>query len=217
MLCHQIIKLAKKRLILTGAVLLIVISAGAYIVHAIQPCPVVTDTTIAQMAQNWAGSLTSPFTKYLEDKYSLLLKQKTMPGIWGQGEKIYGLYKQADDVGGLLERELKAIAEPSFSFLKKIPGINMSSSVQVHDSANKKLGTLQAQTTAALYTRGKNAFKLANDTEAFLKQFSPLQFDFASKSQVQKDMVKIARIQARTQAEILSLISSMKIHKEFID
>jgi len=194
--------------LIIGVLILLIVVTG-YIAHALQPCPTVVDTTIGVMAQNWASSLTSPFTQYVEDKFKLILKQKTMPGVWGQADQIYGMYAQFDNLGVVLEREVANIGSSRLDWLKSMAGASTGK-----NTARGKLGTLQLQATVNVFTGGKNALKLAEDTEPLMKNFSPLQFDFASKSQVQKDMAKIARIQARTQAEILGLLSAIKMQEE---
>jgi len=197
------------RALIIGALVLLITVTG-YIAHALQPCSTVVDTTIGTMAQNWASSLTSPFTQYIEDKFKLILKQKTMPGVWGQAEQICGMHTKFDNLGDDLEREIASMGSSKMDWIKSMARMSTGK-----DTARRgKLGTLQLQATANMFTGGKNALKLAEDTEALMKNFSPLQFDFASKSQVQKDMAKIARIQARTQAEILGLMSAIKMQEE---
>lgn len=188
--------------------LLAFILAGAYMVYAIlPPCPVVTDNTIGLMAQNWASSLANPFTAYLQDKYSLLLKQKTAPGIWGQAEQIYGLYGRMDNLNGALEREVAGFGSGGLDWLKRTAGLSD------YSTAVRKMDNVALQATANIFSGGKNALQLAEETEALMKQFSPLQFDYASKSQVQKDMAKMARLQTRVQAEILWLTSAIKMQE----
>lgn len=188
--------------------LLAFILAGTYVAYAIlPPCPAVTDNTIALMAQNWASSLTSPFTSYLQDKFSLLLKQKTAAGIWGQAEQIYGLYNKTDNLNSILEREVADMGSGGLDWLKSTVGLSD------YSTASRKMGNVTAQATVNIFSGGKNALQLAEETEALMKQFSPLQFDYASKSQVQKDMAKMARLQARVQAEILWLTSAIKMRE----
>lgn len=188
--------------------LLAFVLTGAYVVYAIlPPCPVVTDNTIGLMAQNWASSLANPFTAYLQDKYSLLLKQKTAAGIWGQAEQIYGLYGKTDNLNSILEREVANTGSGGLDWLKRAAGLSD------HRSAVSKMDNAALQATASIFSGGKNALQLAEETDALMKQFSPLQFDYASKSQVQKDMAKMARLQIRVQAEILWLTSAIKMQE----
>jgi hypothetical protein len=167
----------------------------------IPPCPVATDATVGQMAQQWAASFKDPYCGYLQERRNILLKQKNAKGVFRQASELSDILRTSDQaaVSDVLRRIEKAAGRINL----KNPGIR--------ELAGAKMRVIKAGTALMIYAEGKKAFSRVSRVEKTLGNFAPTAFDFSSRHQAQKDIAKLARIRGLIQAEELRLLSLLKM------
>jgi hypothetical protein len=165
----------------------------------VPPCPVATDATIAQMAQQWAASFKTPYCAYLDERRNILLKQKLVAGVLQQTSVMSEIFR---------------VTEESTSIVKRIEKVARRVNLKnqgVADMAAAKLRALKSGAGLITYSAGERAFAKASRVEKALERFSPTAFDFSSRYQAQKDAAKLAYLRGLVQAQELKLLSLLKM------
>lgn len=165
------------------------------------PCPVVTDLSLAQMAQHWAVMFKDPYCGFIHDRYNILLKQKLAGGVFGCARQLTNIYKTAEETTGSY----------FFKTIDKTVGTVDRKNMGAREIANAKVRTLRTRASVTAYNIGKNAFEKAVETERVLQGFSAGTFDFSSKQQSQKDAAKLAGIMGLIRSHELKLLSALKM------
>ncbi len=70
----------------------------------VPPCPVATDATIAQMAQQWAASFKTPYCAYLDKRRNILLKQKLVAGVLQQTSAMSEIFRVTEESTSIVKR-----------------------------------------------------------------------------------------------------------------
>lgn len=167
----------------------------------VPPCPVATDVTIAQMAQQWAASFKNPYCGYLDERTNILLRQKLVAGVFRQASVMSEIFKVSDEPTG------SGIAKRIEKTARRIdPGKQGAG-----DAATAKLRVLKTGAALTTYWAGKKALARALRVERTLDGLAPTAFDVSSKHQVQKDAAKLAHLRGLIQAQELRLLSLMKM------
>ncbi|MBP7528174.1 MAG: hypothetical protein KA801_09625 [Syntrophorhabdaceae bacterium] len=167
----------------------------------IPPCPVATDTTVAQMAQQWAASFKDPYCVYLQERSNILLKRKIAKGVFRQASELSDILRTSDEV---------AVSDVLRKIEKAAGRINLKNS-GVRELAGAKMRVMKTGTALMTYAAGKKAFSRASRVDKTLGNFAPTAFDFSSRCQAQKDAAKLARIRGLIQAQELRLLSLLKM------
>lgn len=165
----------------------------------VPPCPVATDATIGQMAQQWAASFKTPYCAYLDERRNVLVKQKLVAGMLRQASVMSEIFRASEEATGIAKRIDKAARR-----------INLKNQ-GVADMAAAKLRVLKTSAALTTYSAGEKAFARASRMEKALETFSPTAFDFSSRHQAQKDAAKLAYFRGLIQAQELRLLSLLKI------
>lgn len=170
------------------------------------PCPVVTDTSLSRMCTQWAAGLAQPYNTFTEEKFQIMLKQKMEAGIV-DATRLFSLYGDYVRGGAGMEKDILALGNSKLDWLKRAVGI------QDIRAPEKKLAILRMQAAAVIFAGGKRTYELAVENDKLIRKYTPMQFDYASKHQVIKDMVKMAGIQSHAQAQTLWLLSNIRIQE----
>lgn len=165
----------------------------------VPPCPVATDATIAQMAQQWAASFKTPYCAYVDERRNILLRQKLAAGVLRQTSVMSEIFRGSEEVTGIAKRIKKAGRR-----------INLKNE-GVADMAAGKLRVLKTGTALTTYASGEKAFVRASRVEKSLETFAPTVFDFSSRHQAQKDAAKLAHLRGLIQAQELRLLSLLNM------
>lgn len=189
------------RLIITMIITSVLLTFGfAPISSAIvPPCPVATDATISQMAQQWVGSFKTPYCAYLDERRNILLKQKLVAGVLQQTSALSEIFRVTEESRSVAKRIEKAARRVS---LKDQGVTNMAAA---------KLRALKSGAGLITYSAGEKAFAKASRVEKTLERFAPTAFDFCSRHQAQKDAAKLAYLRGLVQAQELRLLSLLKM------
>lgn len=172
----------------------------------IPPCPVVTDLSLPQMCMQWATSLAQPYTTFTEEKFQLMMKQKMQAGIF-DATQLFNLYGEFNRISTDVQKDILDLGNGKLAWLKRMVGL------EDIKAPERKLTILRMQATAVIFAGGKKTYELAEENDKLISKYTPMQFDYASKHQVIKDMVKMAEIQSYTQAQTLWLLSNIKIQE----
>lgn len=167
----------------------------------VPPCPVATDASVGQMAQQWAASFKDPYCGYLQESRNILLKQKRAKGVFRQASELSDILRTSDEAA--LSEVLRRIEKAARRINLKDPGIR--------ELAGAKIRVMKAATALMTYAEGRKAFSRASRVEKTLGNFAPRAFDFSSRHQAQKDAAKLARTRGLIQAQELRLLSLLKM------
>jgi len=167
----------------------------------IPPCPVATDATVGQMAQQWAASFKDPYCGYLQERRNILLKQKMAKGVFRQASELSDILRTPDEA--VVLDVVRRIEKAARRINLKNPGIK--------ELAGAKMRVMKAGTALMTYAEGKKAFSRTCRVEKTLGNFAPTAFDFSSRHQAQKDTAKLARTRGLIQAQELRLLSLLKM------
>ncbi len=165
----------------------------------VPPCPVATDATIAQMAQQWAASFKTPYCAYLDERRNILLRQRLVAGVLRQTSvmsEIFRSSEEATDIGNRIEKAARRV--------------NLKNR-GVADMASTRLRMLKSGAALTTYSSGEKAYAKASRVERALEGFAPTAFDFCSKHQAQKDAAKLAYLRGLIQAQELRLLSLLNM------
>lgn len=165
------------------------------------PCPVVTETTLAQKAAEWVTAFQKPYCDYLGDYSISIVNQKSDPGILHQASGTFQIFQKSSVIG---EPEGSAAISRLFSRIRLM-------NPTVSEMASVKLRVLRSGTAITAYAAGRKAFMMARDVDSTLSGFAPTAFDFASKHQTQKDITKLAHLRGLVQSQELRLASFIKM------
>jgi hypothetical protein len=166
----------------------------------VEPCPVVSEMTLAQKAAQWAGAFQQPYCDYLQAYSAQVVKQRFAAGVL-QVPGAVDIFKGSGAVG-----------ESDGS--KALAGISVRIKLKdrtTAEMASAKRRVLRAGTAITLYAAGKKAFTMANQLTTVLSGFAPTSFDFASRQQTQKDAAKLAHLRGLVQSQELRLVSLAKM------
>lgn len=167
----------------------------------VPPCPIATDATVGQMAQQWAASFKDPYCAYLQERRNILLRQKIAKGVFRQASELSDILRTSDDAA--VSEVLKRIEKAARRINPKNQG--------TRELAGAKMRVMKAGTALMTYAEGKKAFSRASRVEKTLGNFAPGAFDFSSRHQAQKDAAKLARTRGLIQAQELRLLSLLKM------
>lgn len=181
--------------------LLVFVLTGSFVVAVVPPCPVVSDVTIAQMAERWVKLFKDPYCEFLQERSDVLLREKLSGGVFSDASQINGIFRKLDEI------PLPTAAEFDSEFIAE----NSRNNMGVKEIANAKIWRLKKLASAMAYNIAKDSYENSTQIESILRSFSPLAFDFASKYQVQKDAVKLASLAGLIQAQELKIMSLLKI------
>lgn len=173
---------------------------------SIPPCAVVTDLSLPAMSREWAASMAQPYTTFMEEKFQIMLKQKREGGIL-DATQLFNRYGEFDRMSARGDKDIVKMGNSKLDWLKRVTGLGDIRAPE------KKLAILRMQATAIIFAGGKETYGLAEETDRLIRKYTPMQFDYASRHQVIKDMVKMAGIQSRTQAQTLRLLSHIRIQE----
>jgi hypothetical protein len=160
------------------------------------PCPVVSETTLAQKAARWATAFQQPYCDYLQDYSALITRQTSATGILqapGAGDIFRGSASSGEAEGA------NALIGISLRIKFKDP--------TTAEMASAKRQALRAGSAITLYEAGKKTFVVASKVNAALSGFGPTSLDFASREQNQKDAAKIAYMRGLVQSQELRILS----------
>jgi hypothetical protein len=186
-------------IVLASAVLAIVLTGNSSAV--IPPCPVATDATVGQMAQQWAASFKDPYCGYLQERRNILLKQKITKGVFRQASELSDILRTSDEA--VVSDVLRRIEKAARRINLKNPGIR--------ELTGAKMRVMKATTALMTYAEGKKALSRASRVEKALGNFAPTAFDFSSGRQARKDAAKLALTRGLIQAQELRLLSLLKM------
>ena len=184
-------------------ILLIIAATGAgnFIYAAVPPCPVVTDATIAQLAQQWAAMFKDPYCGFLQERSNILLRHKLSGGVFPYAGQMNGVFKTTDEA--TLSTAIKNIGKNTYKAGSK--------SIGIREIAAAKVRMLRMSASMAVYAAGRDSLVKSLKTERALQSFAPVSFDFVSKHQVQKDALKLAHLLGLVQAQELKMTSLLKM------
>lgn len=165
----------------------------------VPPCPLATDATITQMAQQWAAFFKTPYCAYLDERRNILLKRKLAAGVLRQTSVMSEIFRVTEESASTAKRIEKAARRVSFR------------DQGVADVVAAKLRALKSGAGLITYSAGERAFAKASRMEKALEKFAPTAFDFCSRHQAQKDAAKLAYLRGLVQAQELRLLSLLKM------
>lgn len=167
----------------------------------IQPCPVVADVTITQMAQQWVTMFKDPYCDFLKERSSILVRQKTCNGVFSCASQINGIFM--------------VLEESPFSSALKTAGRNTKKidfkSTGIQEATGEKLRRLRNMASLTAYAAAKDSYERTVQIEKLLLDFAPVTFDHVSKHQAQKDAAKLSRFLGLVQAQELKITSLLKM------
>lgn len=166
----------------------------------VEPCPVVSEMTVAQKAAQWVRAFQQPYCDYLQAYSALMVKQRLTAGAL-QAPGAVSIFRESGTIGE--SDGSKALAGISVRIKLRDP--------TVAEMASAKRRALRSGTAITLYAAGKKAFTMANQVSAALSGFAPTSFDFASRQQAQKDAAKLAHLRGLVQSQELRLVSLVKM------
>lgn len=165
----------------------------------VPPCPVATDATIAQMAQQWAASFKTPYCAYLDERRNILLRQRLAAGVLRQTSVMSEIFRTSEEAIDIAKRIEKAARR-----------VNLKNQ-GVADMAAARLRVLKSGAALTTYSSGEKAYAKASRVEKALERFAPTAFDFCSRHQAQKDAAKLAYLRGLIQAQELRLLSLLNM------
>jgi hypothetical protein len=133
-------------IVLASAVLAIVLTGNSSAV--IPPCPVATDATVGQMAQQWAASFKDPYCGYLQERRNILLKQKITKGVFRQASELSDILRTSDEA--VVSDVLRRIEKAARRINLKNPGIR--------ELTGAKMRVMKATTALMTYAEGKKPY-----------------------------------------------------------
>lgn len=164
------------------------------------PCPIVSETTLAEKADKWATAFQRPYCDYLQNFSALITRQRSAAGIL-QAPGAVDPFKGSGSTG---ESEgANALTGISLRIKLKDPTVT--------EIASAKRRALRAGSAITLYAAGKKTFAMASRVNSVLSAFAPTSFDFASREQNQKDAAKIAHLRGLVESQELRVLSLGRI------
>ena len=165
-----------------------------------EPCPVVSEVTLAQKAAQWVTAFQQPYCDYLQTYSALMVKQRLTAGVL----KAPGAADVFRGPGAIGESDgSKALAGISSRIKLKSPTAS--------EMALAKRRALQAGTAITLYAAGRKALAMASQVNGALSGFAPTSLDFASPGQTQKDTAKLAHLRGLVESQELRLVALEKM------
>lgn len=161
-----------------------------------EPCPVVSETTLAQKAARWVTAFQQPYCDYLQTYSTLMVKQRLAAGIL-QASGAVAIFRGSGVIGE--SDGSNALAGVSLRIKLK--------NETVSEMASARRRALRAGTAITLYAAGKKAFAMASQVNTTFSGFAPTSFDFTSRQQTQKDAAKLAHLRGLIESQELRLVS----------
>lgn len=187
--------------ILFASLIMIIVVTVSSLNAVIPPCPVVSDVTIAQMAQQWAAMFKEPYCDFLQERSNILIRRKISGGVFSYAVQMTGIFRISEEAPFSLALKTSNGSTNKIDF--KSEGIR--------EAAGTKLRALRTMTSITAYTTAKDSYERTVQMEKLLQGFAPVAFDYVSKHQAQKDAAKLAHLLGLLQAQELKIASLLKM------
>lgn len=164
------------------------------------PCPVVFDTQIPMKVYQWYQNYTKPYVDRLKADYEAKMKQRMIPGVYGQlSSRVMGIF----DTHNILGVSSTASVTSTRVLTQFAPLTNNAHESDINALTRSNIGRHYASNA---FTIGEDAYKQTLETDEALQTVSPSKIDFQASSGIKKDAPKMAMIQGGILATTLRVM-----------